>query len=777
MGYLIAVDTSLSMGRAADGGERMNVNGVVEKSRFELAAEIVESLLQLAGRLNVEPVVHLFRIGETYVNLGEVSSVEDVVGMLTKDDGKDVELFGCTNVSRFMAFTHERLNPTIEDKLIILTDCSTFLGDVNYGVGCETRFIIVNSNKSTMSEMQMEELDEIAASSVGHEASPENESLYHHFFLADFPSIHELSSSVFEELFEMSTYTLEMGHLNTQMRIGHTFHQQGVETISVVGFLRPTALMNMETTGSHFCHPVFYEEPHAAATTTTTSAVSDDDGTPPRTPSRTPTRMNSEEEEETDSEEEYTEIEEEVTDDEEEGEVKDDKPRSSFIPSHALSTNSEENRRIDIGGITSSTSQAVSEPVLADFVPPTASGNSSAPPKRKYKVVSRSGAEKEYVTGAASSTTAPEPVKEEKAPSKKKVTTPPPVKKTKKIKKKVLKKRVPKKKKDSHHERQQKFAAARARAELYITALSAKKEEEQKKNGMYIREEFDRDDVAVVIAAKDEGDDSEDCWSVREGEYSDTETHKKVREEIREEERAKKEKKEEDNGGDVEMKDEEEKEKLLTPFQPSRKRRRRRRAGAAEYDFSAPFLVQILTEAMRHEDMAAVCVLDNAEYAILTVDQNSDGDDLLVISTILNQDIMPSYIPQFAQLSTIFDETNDVDNAYLTQSVGSENPSYVAARSSWFDEDGIEADMVRIRKNLKKIPDRIPHFYLDVNRMRNHAYCVCFHNYLPELADQLIGEAKDFGEAAVKHAEYVATFYRKVIPFSDVKEIPMPNWQ
>lgn len=39
---------------------------------------------------------------------------------------KDVELFGCVNMGRFMAFTHDHLNPTVEDKIIVLTDSSHF---------------------------------------------------------------------------------------------------------------------------------------------------------------------------------------------------------------------------------------------------------------------------------------------------------------------------------------------------------------------------------------------------------------------------------------------------------------------------------------------------------------------------------------------------------------------------------------------------------------------------------------------------------------------------
>ncbi|GMT07715.1 hypothetical protein PENTCL1PPCAC_29889, partial [Pristionchus entomophagus] len=759
MGYLIAVDTSLSMGLAPDGGKKKMINGMIEKTRFEIAADIVEVLLQMARRLNIEPAVHLFRIGETYVNLGEVSSVEDVACMLTKDDGKNVELFGCTNMSRFMAFTHERLNPSIEDKMIILTDCSTFEGDVNYAVGCETRFIIVNSNKQTMSEMQLEELDEIAASSVGYEAHPENEPLYHHFFLADFPSVHELSTSVFEEMFEMSTYTLEMGHMTTQMRIGHSFYHRGVELINVLGFLRPTALMNMDTTGTHFCHPVFYKDP-MAHTETTSSEVGE------------PMEKDDSEDEENasgtdaDTEPEYTEVEEEVTDDEEEGELKE--PRPSFIPTKALSK-PEDKRRIDIGGIIASTSKATEEPVLPDFVPPSSEASGSSAPKRKYKVISKGGVEKEYVAGSRAEAVPPpayEPLEEEKPASKKKTVTPPPNKKTKRIKRKV--KRT---KKETILERHQRLQAAKARQEFIrmFHAANSKKEGDEQRKEHKTREEYNRDDVALVIEAKDEGEDSEDCWSVKEGEFSDTETLKRVREEIKEEEENNGEKK------DVEMEKKEEEEKLTTPFQSSKSRKRKRLA-PVEFDYTAPYLVQLLTEAMRQEDMNAVCLMDNGQYAILSVDQNSDGDDLLVISSIVDQEIMPTMIPQFAQLTTTFDESNDVDNLYLTQPVGIDNPSYVSARSSWFNEDGIEAEMVRIRKNLKKIPERLPHFYLDVNRMRQHAYCVCYQNYLPEIADQLIGEAKDFGEAAVKHAEYVAVFFRKIVPYSEVKEIVMPNF-
>ncbi|GMT35127.1 hypothetical protein PFISCL1PPCAC_26424, partial [Pristionchus fissidentatus] len=103
-------------------------------------------------------------------------------------------------------------------------------------------------------------------------------------------------------------------------------------------------------------------------------------------------------------------------------------------------------------------------------------------------------------------------------------------------------------------------------------------------------------------------------------------------------------------------------------------------------------------------------------------------------------------------------------------------PSYISARSSWFNEDGIEADFVRIRKNLRKIPERLPHFYGDINRMRFHAYTTCFQEMLPGLADQLIDEATQVGELAVRHAEYIALFYRKVVPYAEVRDIQMPNF-
>ncbi|KAF8354499.1 hypothetical protein PRIPAC_96122 [Pristionchus pacificus] len=881
MGYLIAVDQSLSMGGTLDGRVRKKINGILEKSRFEIAADIVESLLHCAGRLNVEPVVHLYRIGDTFLNLGEVSSVEDVVTMITKDDGKDVELFGCVNMGRFMAFTHDHLNPTVEDKIIVLTDSSHFQGDVNYGVSCETRFIIVNTNKKCMNPMQLEELDEIAASSVGFEVSPKNESLYHHFFVGDFPSIHELSTSVFDEMFEMSAYTLQMGHMTTQIKIvsrfqiGHTFVAPNIDKINIIGFVRPPALMNMESTGSHFVHPVFYENPVEDADDSVAvpvaAAVADE-------PESEDDIIISSSSSSSSSDEDLTEIEEEVSDREDDDTARRarerEQPRTSFIPTKALSAT-------DISAHISKSSPD-DDINLPDFVPPTkpvAPAPVVAPvepavstaPKRKYKVISRSsGVEKEYIPGqtsaaAAAAAAAPidipspafEPLEDEKKVSpvsdkkrgdekrrsdEKKGDTPPPPKKTK-----IITRTVPKNKKDPKKELLKKKRAAYLKA-LKIDAARAKRElekidrEVRRQNGIKepkegeepekkAREEYDRvcllDDVALHIVVKSDDEFSEGPWSPVDGEFSDLVMYQKVKDEmngktkkedceenmkdeeektvkveegevkegeekmegekkvnttekkeIEKDEVMKEEKVEErmkDGEKKVEKMDEDDNEGVVTvlptPFRPSKRARYTRIIPG----FTAPYLVQMLAEAMRLEEMFAVCLLDNGEYGVLSYDQNSEGDDLLCFSTIVDQDKMPLIIPHFSQLLSHFDDTNEVDNFYISQQVG-ENPSYILARSNWTSEEGIEADMVRIRKNLKKAPERISHFYVDVNRMRAHAYCVCMESRLSAVADMIIAEAKDFGALAVKHAEYVATHYRKKVKWTELKEIQIPDF-
>lgn len=50
------------------------------------------------------------------------------------------------------------------------------------------------------------------------------------------------------------------------------------------------------------------------------------------------------------------------------------------------------------------------------------------------------------------------------------------------------------------------------------------------------------------------------------------------------------------------------------------------------------------------QEMFAVCLLDNGEYGVLSYDQNSEGDDLLCFSTIVDQDKMPLIIPHFSQV-------------------------------------------------------------------------------------------------------------------------------
>ncbi|GMT35126.1 hypothetical protein PFISCL1PPCAC_26423, partial [Pristionchus fissidentatus] len=600
MGYLIAVDTSLSMGLSVDGKQLKRVDNVLEKTRFDVAADIVEAVISLAGKLNVEPVVHLFRIGESYNNLGDVSSVEDVVGMITKRGGKKVELIGCTNMSRFMAFVHEQLHPTMEDKIIILTDCSTFEGDVNYAVNCETRFVIVNTNKASMSEMQLEELDEIAASSIGHEALPENESLYHHFFLADFPSISEIGQSVFSEMFEMSVYTLQMGHLKTDMKIGHSFHQPGVETINVIGFLRPTALQNMEATGSHFCHPVYFKEETAPSPslsgTPTNSNLSEDEE------DESEEETEEESDEDMDDEDEYEEIEVEVEVEEDEEEEQ-SPPKRSFMPfsvvdseepktSETPKKTSNDNKRIDISSIfaASNLSAAETEPVLADFVPPpTAEASaaaepeaevSSSAPKRKWKVVSGSGVETEYVSKSRPVVPPPafEPIVPMEEEKKEKTPTPPPPKK-KTIK--IVKRRVLKKRKEVSVEKSFGIDEETPRRQRNGPREDRIGREEEMKEEVKEEEnapQYDKDVMAAFLEARGER------WSATDDD-SDSEVSKRMSRRVK--------KKSEKKEG--------EEKKATTPFKDSKKKKRVRRIqrrgdqNNEAGELTAPYLVQMIT--------------------------------------------------------------------------------------------------------------------------------------------------------------------------------------
>lgn len=65
-------------------------------------------------------------------------------------------------------------------------------------------------------------------------------------------------------------------------------------------------------------------------------------------------------------------------------------------------------------------------------------------------------------------------------------------------------------------------------------------------------------------------------------------------------------------------------------------------------------IIQLITKCNKltrdFQEMFAVCLLDNGEYGVLSYDQNSEGDDLLCFSTIVDQDKMPLIIPHFSQV-------------------------------------------------------------------------------------------------------------------------------
>ncbi|VDM96012.1 unnamed protein product [Thelazia callipaeda] len=171
-------------------------------------------------------------------------------------------------------------------------------------------------------------------------------------------------------------------------------------------------------------------------------------------------------------------------------------------------------------------------------------------------------------------------------------------------------------------------------------------------------------------------------------------------------------------------------------------------------------MLNILCAAMHADESMAICHISENLYAALCSICSKEEDDFTsnrLLIALFPSGICP--VPWLPPLTTLCSQ-NIVDTENYEQSfcVSNDNlsiPSYFSQpRTCWYEPHGLQSDMQKISRLLKKIPDKMFLFYTELSRI--HAYCCATgaEDILEKLIQILREESSKQMPLIVKHCLY-----------------------
>ncbi|MCP9266375.1 hypothetical protein DINM_021921 [Dirofilaria immitis] len=172
-------------------------------------------------------------------------------------------------------------------------------------------------------------------------------------------------------------------------------------------------------------------------------------------------------------------------------------------------------------------------------------------------------------------------------------------------------------------------------------------------------------------------------------------------------------------------------------------------------------VLNILCTALRLEESVAICRVNKNLYgALCHISAKEEDPSIYRLSIVLfPPGPMPvSWLPPFTTMSSqsVVDAGNE-EQSFCIRSDGLSRPSYSSLqRTCWYEVHGLQSDIQKIARLLKKIPDRTFLFYSELNRI--HAYCCAIgaEDVLEKLIQVLHEESSAQSPLIIKHSVYTS---------------------
>lgn len=188
-----------------------------------------------------------------------------------------------------------------------------------------------------------------------------------------------------------------------------------------------------------------------------------------------------------------------------------------------------------------------------------------------------------------------------------------------------------------------------------------------------------------------------------------------------------------------------------------------------------PSFCVLLHNSLKQENMVAICMVGKNEetnddwFGMLHAHTDSKKRSSLMLSLLIPGPNPILWLPSFRTMgSSILN--SDLPQAIREKLVQSRGPlkSYSSNNVIWLDPESVQADVQKIVRHAKRSPDKVPHFYKELNRIRRAAISYGFYDVLFGLADilerekrvMMIDQNKSVNQEMLDHIDHVVASLR-----------------
>ncbi|VDK71636.1 unnamed protein product [Litomosoides sigmodontis] len=170
--------------------------------------------------------------------------------------------------------------------------------------------------------------------------------------------------------------------------------------------------------------------------------------------------------------------------------------------------------------------------------------------------------------------------------------------------------------------------------------------------------------------------------------------------------------------------------------------------------------LNLLSTTLRSEENVAICRVGKNLYGGLCHAGIKEEDPSVcrLLIVLFPPGVMPvPWLPPFNTMcsQSVVDAANEGQSFCLVND-GLSKPSYSSVqRTCWYEVHGLQSDIQKIARLLKKIPDRTLLFYSELNRIRSYCCALGAEDVLEKLIQVLDEESSAQSPLIIKHALYV----------------------
>lgn len=160
---------------------------------------------------------------------------------------------------------------------------------------------------------------------------------------------------------------------------------------------------------------------------------------------------------------------------------------------------------------------------------------------------------------------------------------------------------------------------------------------------------------------------------------------------------------------------------------------------SADEETRIPSLCVFLHGALKVENMCALVQVASGKtsnsnwFGILFSCSDTKKKSNLMLALFEPGNMPVPWLGDLRRLGPL-DDLNATSNSPFPVKASMQKPSYTSSPVVWIKETSLHSDIQKILRNARKLPEKTPHFYKELNRLKRAALALGFHELLEGVA-------------------------------------------